>query len=348
MVNKYEVTQVATNQFHFQRPTSEQAQEVAIYVMTSPDEHPGELIVKTNEDEITVEVDATQNRPYFYIQTEKEGYTVAERTLPVEGMNNFRDMGGYETADGHTVKWGKLYRSDHIHNATENGVSYLNKLGIHTIIDYRSDDEISKYPNKRLTPEPKTVHLDPAAHAAELAAQFQSSKENEDINLITKIIEQQKAGTLVNQADVVLKQYRVFANKEESKRAFAEMLRVVAQPDASAVVQHCRGGKDRTGFGAMLVLGVLGVRKEDLIADYLLTAKNREERNRVKMEGYKKLTTDQSVLDHLYSFIDTKSEFLEASIDTIIEKYGSIENYVTSELKITQEMIDTMKELYLE
>jgi protein-tyrosine phosphatase len=53
-------------------------------------------------------------------------------------------------------------------------------------------------------------------------------------------------------------------------------------------------------------------------------------------------------LDHLYSFIDTKSEFLEASIDTIIEKYGSIENYVTSELKITQEMIDTMKELYLE
>jgi protein-tyrosine phosphatase len=66
------------------------------------------------------------------------------------------------------------------------------------------------------------------------------------------------------------------------------------------------------------------------------------------MEGYKKLTTDQSVLDHLYSFIDTKSEFLEASIDTIIEKYGSIENYVTSELKITQEMIDTMKELYLE
>ena len=166
--------------------------------------------------------------------------------------------------------------------------------------------------------------------------------------MINKIIEQQAAGTLVDQAEVVLEQYRTFANKEKSKTAFAEMLKLIADPDAPAVVQHCRGGKDRTGFGAMLILGTLGVKKEDLLADYLLTAENRKERNRIKMESYRKLTSDPFVLDHLYSFIYTKPEFLEASIDTIIEKHRSIENYVISELGLSEAEIDTMKKLYLE
>ena len=63
-------------------------------------------------------------------------FVAAERTLPIDGMNNFRDMGGYETEDGHSVKWGKLYRSDYIHNATAEGLDYLRTLGIHTIVDY--------------------------------------------------------------------------------------------------------------------------------------------------------------------------------------------------------------------
>ncbi|KAF1304525.1 tyrosine-protein phosphatase [Enterococcus saccharolyticus] len=347
MTNRYEVSQPEKNCFLFQKPTLQQEQEVEVFLMKTMNDTEPISVIKTNEASFTLTIDVDY-RPYFLIKTEEESYVIGERTLPVEGMNNFRDMGGYPTVDGKHVKWGKLYRSDHIHNATAKGLEYLQKLGIHTIIDYRSDVEIEKYPNPTINDQVVTYHVDPAAHAAELAAQFQASKENEDANLINEIIEQQKNGTLVNQADVVLEQYRTFANKKESKEAFAKMLREVAKPEAAAIVQHCRGGKDRTGYGAMLVLGVLGVPKEELLADYLLTAKNREERNAVKMAGYRKLTDDPSVLDHLYSFIDTKSEFIEASIDAIIDNYNSIENYVKQELGISQEIIDTMKELYLE
>ncbi|MFX3828793.1 tyrosine-protein phosphatase, partial [Streptococcus suis] len=87
-------------------------------------------------------------------------------------------------------------------------------------------------------------------------------------------------------SEVVYSQYRTFAEGNESKAAFSKMLTVLANPNSPASVQHCRGGKDRTGYGAMLLLGILGVSKEDLIQDYLITGKNREERNRVKMEGY--------------------------------------------------------------
>ncbi|WP_152657543.1 tyrosine-protein phosphatase [Oceanobacillus sp. CFH 90083] len=347
MNKKYEVTQVKKNKFLFQKDDPKE-QEVEVYLMKDAEDKQPVFLLKTSETSFSIELDPMDYRPYFLLKFADKAYTIGERTLPVAGMNNFRDMGGYEAENGKTVKWGMLYRSDHIYNATDAGVAYLKGLNIHTIIDYRSDDEIRKYPNKIIDEKIKTHQLDPVAHAAELAAQFTSSKQDEDINLINKIVEQKEKGTLVNQADVVLEQYRTFANKENSKQAFGEMLRLSADPDAPAVLQHCRGGKDRTGFGAVLILGVLGVKKEDLVKDYMLTEKNRQERNRVKMEGYKKLTDDQDVLDHLYSFIDTRSEFIATSIDTITQKYGSIEKYVMEELGVSREMIDTMKDMYLE
>lgn len=347
MSTKYEVTQVKRNRFLFKKNDAAE-REVKVYLKKHPEDKQPQFLLETSEASFSIDIEPVDYRPYFLLKFADKAYTIGERTLPVEGMNNFRDMGGYEAADGKTVKWGMLFRSDHIYNATDAGVAYLKKLNIHTIIDYRSDEEINKYPNKTVDDDIRTYQLDPVAHAAELSAQFTSSKENEDINLINKIVEQKEKNTLVNQADVILEQYRTFANKENSKEAFGEMLRITASSDAPAVVQHCRGGKDRTGFGAMLVLGILGVKKEDLLQDYMLTEKNRQERNRIKMEGYKKLTNDKEVLEHLYSFIDTRSEFIATSIDTITEKYGSIETYVMEELGITRAMIDTMKEMYLE
>lgn len=98
----------------------------------------------------------------------------------------------------------------------------------------------------------------------------------------------------------------------------------------------------------MLILGVLGVSKEDIVSDYLITAKNREKRNHIKMANYKKITTDKTILDYLYSFIDTKPVFIESSLNSIEKNYGTIENYVCSELELTQTEIQIIKELYLD
>jgi len=192
-MKEYEVNQYKKNCFRFKKPVSEKEYEVEVFLMKSPEEQSGISLIKTDKSDFTVEINELDYRPYFLIKTDSgEKYIIAERTLPVDGMNNFRDMGGYKTADGKHVKWGKLYRSDHIYNATDNGIEYLKKLNINTIIDYRSDNEITKYPNEVINNEVKTYCLDPSAHAAELAAQFQSSKENEDIidsKLICQILE---------------------------------------------------------------------------------------------------------------------------------------------------------------
>jgi protein-tyrosine phosphatase len=300
-----------------------------------------------NQFDLEINLDEFE-RPYFEIRTSDHKFVLAERTLPIDGMNNFRDMGGYSTKDGHTVKWGKLYRSDHLWNATKKGIKYLKGLKLSTIIDYRSDDEIDKYPNAYLSDDVKTYILDPNAHAAELSAQFSSSKQDEDKNLIKKITEQKNKGVLQSQYDIILKQYKNFVYHEESKEIFSKMLEIAASEDASPLLQHCRGGKDRTGFGVLLILGVLGVPRDQLIYDYMLTEENRIERNKVKMDGYRKLTNDQGVLDYLYSLIDTKEDFIVTSIDEIERNYGSIEHYVLTELNVSKETIEQIKRNYLD
>lgn len=320
--------------------------EKKVYLNVDNTENP-ELLLITNLD--IFELDLVQNliHPIFEIEIDGKRYSLGERTLPVDGMNNFRDMGGYETYDGAYTKWGLLYRSDHIYNATDKGVDYLKKIGIHTIIDYRSENERSKYPNKIISNDIVTYCLDPDAHTAELAAQFTSNKENEDENLVNKIIDQKSKGAVVNQYDIVMEQYLNFVNKEQCKIAFSEMIKVAAKSGSAPIIQHCRGGKDRTGFGCMLLLGLLGVKKEYIIYDYMITHYNRIERNSIKMEKYKRFTQDKEVLDYLYSLIDTQPEFIEASYNAIIEKYGSIKEYAVQKLGITESEISNLKEMYL-
>lgn len=348
MLNTMVIFQENPGVFTFKGGRDQMSLEKKIYLADSSGNAIDSALTKTENSEFSIALPRITSRPYFLVESGGAVYMAAERTLNVEGMNNFRDMGGYAAADGKTVRWGKLYRSDHIHKTTDAGLAYIRKLGIRTIIDYRSADEISKYPNRVIDGGIVSYHLDPAAHTAELSAQFSAAKEDEDRNLVNKITEQKKKGALADQYDIVMAQYHNFVNEPKSQQAFARMLQIAADPSAAPLVQHCRGGKDRTGFGAMLLLGVLGVGRADLIADYMITYENRIERNRVKMDGYKKLTQDADVLAYLYSLIDTKPEFISASIDAIGKEYGGIVEYAKRALNISDETISILKGLYLQ
>ena len=106
-----EVTKV-NNKYHF--VFNKHINELKKISLFEPKEH--KEIITSELDQFDVEIDNEIIHPLFLIEVETQKYIVGERTLPVEGMNNFRDMGGYETYDGRTVKWKLLYRSDHIHN----------------------------------------------------------------------------------------------------------------------------------------------------------------------------------------------------------------------------------------
>lgn len=287
-----------------------------------------------------------KQRIYFILQSANKRILFAERTLPIEGLNNFRDFGGYFTTDGKQVKWGMLYRSNHLFNLNEQAINYISHLGIKSIIDYRNQNEINKFPNCHVG-ENKTYHLDATAQTAELAAQFAASPDNEDQALIESIIDNIPKELINGEGLQILEQYRQFVVSDKSKAAFRQMIEVLLDSHNSPSIQHCRGGKDRTGYGALLVLAMLGVPKQTIVDDYMLTHFNRLSRNEIKMAGYRKITQDQNILDYLLSLIDTQESFILEVFNAMEEIAGSVDGYIKTELNFTDDDINQLRKIYL-
>lgn len=307
------------------------------------------LIKKNVTSPITID-DPLQakKRIYFILQADgQKPFLFGERTLPIIGLNNFRDFGGYIGAEGRRVKWGQFYRSNHLHGLRPNAQEYIRALGINTIIDYRSENEIKTSPNASVG-EKQTLHLDASAQTAELAAQFAAEPSNEDRALIESVMRDIPKELVNGQGEQVLEQYRNFVLSEKSKNSFRQMLKALLDPNNNPSIQHCRGGKDRTGYGVLLIQIMLGVSEEDIIDDYMLTHANRLERNKIKMDAYRAITDNEDVLGYLLSLIDTRESFIQEIFKTMRAVSGSPENYIKEQLGFSEQDFKTMQEHYLE
>lgn len=265
-----------------------------------------------------------------------------ELRIPISGTQNFRDIGGYLGADGRRVKRGLLFRSDQLSKLDDAGIAALKALGIRTIIDFRSPPERAASPNRDFGAQ--TIVCNPSAETAELSASFAAGGD-EDRVLVEQLCARQDLGSA---EEGILSQYRTFVTAPRSIEAFRSFMQALAQPDCAPMVFHCRGGKDRTGFAALLILGALGVSEEDIIDDFVKTRLNRAARTQEKLARYRAYTDRADVLDYLAALLDAAPHFIEASIQEIARSSGSISAYLTDILGMTQEQLEGMKQLYLE
>ena len=170
------------------------------------------------------------------------------RLLPLVGAYNFRDLGGYPTADGRSTRWGRLYRSDTLHELTDQDLELLRGIGLAGVIDLRTQAEIGRHGRGVLGSEPiRYVNLSvlPEANSEQQAAPA------------TRI------GAVAD---------RYLSYLEVGRTALVESFSVIADPDSYPLVFHCQAGKDRTGVLAALVLGCIGVERNAIVDDYVLTA----------------------------------------------------------------------------
>ncbi|AYW44829.1 tyrosine-protein phosphatase [Tetragenococcus koreensis] len=318
--------------------------EVSIFLLDNQTKEAGKLLLATKEHVVQVTT-VEYYRPYFVLKDHNSQITIATRVLPLEGANNFRDLGGYITKSKQRIKWGKLFRSDHLHRLTEYDQLVLNEIGLRTIIDYRRADEYSDQPNKSWEALKNTFHIIPEAERAVLAAKASNTKEKVQ-HLVNREVDSDVK--FDNSGKTMIEQAKDFVRLEENKKSFKEMLGIVLDEKNVPIDQHCRGGKDRTGYGVALILYLLGIDMETIIQDFMLTKELRETRNQRRMDQYSNETNDQNILGYLYSMLDTRPEYLEASFDEMIKESGSIDNYFKSELNITEENIRQLRETYLE
>jgi protein tyrosine/serine phosphatase len=216
-------------------------------------------------------------------------------------MFNLRDLGGHRTADGATVKRGRLYRAAGLHRLTEADVAAASELGLQTVFDLRTDHELLRYgafPTELVVVEP---------HHAPMLPDLRE-RSNDAV----------AAGELLGG--------RYVGMLESGRDAVALVVNRLAEPDAFPAAFYCTAGKDRTGVMAAVLLGLLGVSDDEIAADYLLTAEAmphlREwiEANEPDMGRWMK-TLPPAVLD-------TPVEAVHFLLDGLRERHGSIEAYV--------------------
>lgn len=309
-----------------------------------------EYLLTSNEKDLIFDFQySKEKRTYFIFEYENASLLFSYRILPVDGLYNLRDIGGYKTSDGKRIKWGVGFRSDYLIQVQESSMEYIKNLKIKTIIDYRSPDEIEQSPNKNIG-ENETFVCNPNASIAEMAGALQSGESADGSREhMVDHARKQIANGIENGDENMVRQQLSFVSEPRAQEAFSKALSVLANESHAPSLQHCRGGKDRTGFGLMLLEGILGVSENDMVYDYLLTRKAREEKSKRYYENFLKMAEgDIKVADYMFSLFDTKDIYIQASMKRIKNDYGSICAYAKDVLHIDDEQIEVLKGIYLE
>ena len=257
----------------------------------------------------------------------------ALRKLPFENAHNFRDLGGYKTSDGKTVKWGLIYRSDKLSELSSEDEFYLDRLGLTRIVDFRSIKEREAAPDR-------------VAPASSIAIQHVPIKvTGADFDLIKSKIE---SGDL---REDELSELLVQANRELVEQytlIYRAWIQSILEDNGLPMAFHCTAGKDRTGFGAAIVLLALGVPKETVMADYLATNTYTAEQIEKTVSIVKWASLFQADAEALRPILGVEERFLNEAFLAIDEHYGSVDNYLTEGLGLTPDKRQQLRDLLLE
>jgi protein tyrosine/serine phosphatase len=170
-----------------------------------------------------------------------------ERLLPLTGAFNFRDLGGYPTAEGRSTRWGRVFRSDTLHELTAGDLVLLRDLGLRTVVDLRTPTELDRDGRGRLAHEP-VRHI--------------------NLSVLPEESGESQAAPPPIGGDMSA---RYLWYLEVGGEQLAAALRLVATDEEHPLVFHCMAGKDRTGVLSALVLDCLGVVRSAIVADYVQT-----------------------------------------------------------------------------
>ena len=250
------------------------------------------------------------------------------RQLPMDGAHNTRELGGYKTTDGKSVKWGMLYRSDKLSDISDTDQEYLQDLGIKKIIDFRSKEEKEEDPD--IIPKGIDYIEMPISVDGAMRSKIEA--------------------VLKGETNKDVKSFLIDANKEFVSNytdVYEDFLRNLIDDDGPALF-HCTAGKDRAGFAAAITLIALGVSKEDVIDDYMKTNQFTKERIEEIIAQIELMTLYQTDAEILRPLLGVEREYIEAAFQTAEEKYGSLENFIRDGLNISDEDIQKLRNKFIE
>ena len=271
----------------------------------------------------------------------------AQQFLPVKGIVNARDLGGYTMLDGRIVQSGRLLRAAHLADATDEDIRNLERLPVTAVIDFRKEQEkVGKV--DREVPGARYVSLpvDPSGNAMATATEEEKKKFSGQKKFDVRKVIVFAAFNKKAQA-VAREMYPTLLLDPDCQRQFARFFRLVLETDHGAVLFHCTQGKDRTGIASALLLAALGADRETIVADFDATNRVYEKdvrkySRRVKFWGGK-----EEEVGVVKAFLGCNTENFIKALDRIDQEFGSLQAYLKGPIGLTDADIQTLRERYL-
>lgn len=253
-----------------------------------------------------------------------------DRVISLSGVTNFRDFGGYRGRSGWLVRK-RLFRSGHFSRAIQSDHATLQALELALVVDLRRSSERERYPSR--WPESFTAELIAHDDAVDAEAPHETY-----VELNTAEEAKQAMSDYYADALFVPQHIALFS------RAFAAL----ARGGNGASLIHCAAGKDRTGLLVALLHRALGVAQDDIMADYLLT--NSVARSTMRLvEASKRVGRSGKPIKEevLLQLSGVEEAHLDLAFAAAVERYGSLEAYISRGLGVSREQIEAIEERLL-
>ena len=252
------------------------------------------------------------------------------RTLPVTGGHNLRDLGGYTTAEGRTLKWHTLYRSGAIYSLTADDRAYMRRLGITAICDLRTPHERKH--------RPMDWHDGLDVH-------YYGGVPLESGARLEQLLDR----GLTLQAQMQERMHDIYRRLPfEQETSYRHLFSLLAQGRVPLLF-NCSAGKDRTGIAAALILSTLGVPQETIEQDYLLSNATAEALQVMMMDRnprYAEMLAQDP--EALRPVLVADASYLATAYAAIAQRYGSTAAYLEQHIGVTPAMRDALRELLLD
>jgi len=270
------------------------------------------------------------SRHYFRLSDQHGTEVVAaERKLGLQGTPNFRDFGGYRGADNRQVKWGFLFRSGQLSTLSDQDLDVLANLGLDLICDFRRLEEQQSDPSRlpqQSRPRVASLPIIPGSNS--------------------RFFEEAEADVGGRDAmfDFMVEINRDFA--EGQAATYARMFQEILALDNARVLVHCAAGKDRTGFAAAIILLALGVPRETVMRDYMLTARffhPEREVDRLR----RKYQMEHLEVESILPMLEVHEDYLARALQAIDQQYVSVDAYLLEALGLGSAELAELRGRYL-
>ncbi|MEJ8545995.1 tyrosine-protein phosphatase [Brevibacillus borstelensis] len=251
-----------------------------------------------------------------------------------DGLYNFRDVGGFKTADGNVMKTGVLFRSADLSRLSRKDIETFRQLGIKSIIDLRTPREQNSK-SSRITPQHGIQVIDVSLH--------DSSQQFTHLEFFKFLVSQ---ASTIDFEQIMKDMYQNMAFNSHAQ--LNQIITHLSEQRNVPALIHCTGGKDRTGFISAVIQLLVGVPYENVLEDYLFSNDLIAPRMKKIQTFIRWMSLFQVSPDRLKPMLEVRREYLEEVCLGILDRYGDMKTYLCQACSIEPDRLVKLKQLLLE